>query len=103
MALLSRFSLLLLFFASVLIACTEKKVEILTVPAGNMPSVIRTDGTAILPSGRFLTPAGDLIRITDDPFGMALSPDGKKAVTLHDGVFTIIDLKSLAYHKGSRL
>ena len=26
---------------------------------------------------------------------MALSPDGKKAVTLHDGVFTIIDLMSL--------
>ena len=26
---------------------------------------------------------------------MALSPDGKKAVTLHDGVFTIIDLLSL--------
>jgi DNA-binding beta-propeller fold protein YncE len=95
MALLTRLSLFFLFSALILIACTEKKIEILTVPAGNMPSVIRTDGTAILPSGRFLSPAGKLIRITDDPFGMALSPDGNKAVTLHDGVFTIIDLKTL--------
>jgi YVTN family beta-propeller protein len=96
MALLSRFSLYLLLVASISVACTMKKIEILTVPAGNMPSVIRTDGSAILPSGRFLTPAGKLIRITDDPFGMTISPDSKKAVTLHDGVFTIIDLESLS-------
>ena len=95
MALLSRFSLFLLLAASLLIACTDKKIEILSVPAGNMPAVIRADGSAVLPSGRFLTPAGELIRITHDPFGMAVSPDGKKTVTLHDGVFTIIDLKSL--------
>ena len=49
------------------------------------------------PSGRFVTPAGQTIRITHDPFGMAISPDGKKAVTLHNGVFTIIDLLSLEY------
>jgi YVTN family beta-propeller protein len=93
------FSRIVFFFivAGILIpACLQKKVTILTVPAGNLPAVIRTDGTAILPSGRFLTPAGQLLRITDDPFGMALSPDGKKAVTLHDGVFTIIDLQSMA-------
>ena len=35
------------------------------------------------------------MRITNDPFGMAVSPDGKKAVTLHNGVFTIIDLSTL--------
>ena len=49
----------------------------------------------MLPSGRLLTPAGNFIRITNDPFGMAISPDGKKAVTLHNGVFTIIELTSL--------
>ena len=76
-------------------AFSQKKVEILTVPAGEKVTKINIGGTTILPSGRFLTPAGDLLRITDDPFGMALSPDGKKAVTLHDGVFTIIDLMSL--------
>lgn len=92
----SRFSLVFLLAAFILTDCSQKKIEILSTPAGNMPSVIRTDGTAVLPSGRFLTPAGKLIRITNDPFGLAVSPDGKKAVTIHDGVFTIIDLQSLS-------
>jgi DNA-binding beta-propeller fold protein YncE len=95
MALFSRFVFFLIMAGVIIPSCVQKKVTIVTVPAGSMPSVIRTDGTAILPSGRFLTPAGQLIRITDDPFGMALSPDGKKAVTLHDGVFTIIHLGSM--------
>lgn len=73
----------------------QKNVEILTVPAENKQTVINQSAITILPSGRFLTPAGDLIRITHDPFGMAVSPDGKKAVTLHNGVFTIIDLLTL--------
>jgi DNA-binding beta-propeller fold protein YncE len=75
---------------------SQKKVEILTVPAGEKVTKINIGGTTVLPSGRYLTPAGDLLRITNDPFGMALSPDGKKAVTLHNGVLTIIDLKSLS-------
>jgi DNA-binding beta-propeller fold protein YncE len=73
----------------------QNKIDILTVPAGNRFTHIDPEGTTILPSGRFLTPAGDLIRITNDPFGMAVSPDGKTSVTLHNGVFTIIDLQSL--------
>jgi YVTN family beta-propeller protein len=46
---------------------------------------------AILPSGRRVTPAGQVVRITHDPFGMAVSPDGKSILTLHDGVITLID------------
>ncbi|MEO5595426.1 MAG: alkaline phosphatase family protein [Chitinophagaceae bacterium] len=72
-----------------------KDVEILQVPAKNQFCSINEKGVTILPSGRYLTPAGSLIRITNDPFGMAVSPDGRKAVTLHNGVFTIIDLASL--------
>ena len=74
---------------------SQNKLEILTVPAGNQFAKIDLQGTTILPSGRFLTPAGELIRITNDPFGLAVSPDGKKSVTLHNGVFTIIDLPSM--------
>ncbi|MDP2338772.1 MAG: bifunctional YncE family protein/alkaline phosphatase family protein [Bacteroidota bacterium] len=74
----------------------QKKVEILTVPAGNKFTQINIGGTTILPSGRFATPAGQLIRITNDPYGMAISPDGKKSITLHNGVFTIIDLQTLS-------
>jgi DNA-binding beta-propeller fold protein YncE len=73
----------------------QKKVELLSVPGSAQYCKIDTAGISILPSGRYVTPAGNLIRITNDPFGMAISPDGKKAITLHNGVFTIIDLVSL--------
>ena len=91
------FSLLILVFAisTAQTSNAQKKVEILTVPAGNEFAKINEGGTTILPSGRFLTPAGQLIRITNDPYGMSVSPDGKKIVTLHNGVFSIIDLKTL--------
>lgn len=91
-----RLTALLLFFPLCLPA--QKRQTILTVPADKQYCFIDTiRKTAILPSGRMVTPAGQTIRITHDPFGMAISPDGKKAVTLHNGVFTIInpdDLKN---------
>lgn len=49
-----------------------------------------TGGYSVLPSGRRVTPAGTTVRITHDPFGLAISPDGQKAVTLHSGVLTVI-------------
>ncbi|MBC7873885.1 MAG: bifunctional YncE family protein/alkaline phosphatase family protein [Ferruginibacter sp.] len=75
----------------------KKDVTILSVPAGNEYAVIREAGKSILPSGRYVMPAGHTIRITHDPFGMAISHDGKKAVTLHNGVFTIIDLLTMEH------
>ena len=87
---------LVVFFTTIgLSGFSQKSIDILSVPAGNQFTRINIDGTTILPSGRFLTPAGKLIRITNDPFGLAISPDGKKAVTLHNGVFTVIDIPSL--------
>src|SRR5688572_25854534 len=85
----------LILITSSVLANAQKQVNILQVPGKNEFCKINEKGISILPSGRFVTPAGDLIRITHDPFGMAISPDGKKAVTLHNGVFTIIDLASL--------
>lgn len=90
-----RFVNVALFVSAWTIAVAQHKVDILSVPAGNEFAKINPSGTTILPSGRFLSPAGDFLRITDDPFGLAVSPDGNKAVTLHDGVFTIIDLLTL--------
>jgi len=75
----------------------QQKVNTLQVPGRGSYSIINEKGVSVIPSGRFLTPAGELIRITHDPFGMAISPDGKKAVTLHDGVFTVIDLSRLTH------
>ncbi len=79
------------------VAIAQKKpaASVLQVPGLNQFCSINEKGISVLPSGRHLTPAGQLVRITNDPFGMALSPDGKKAITLHNGVFTIIDLVSL--------
>ncbi len=90
------FALLLpAFFAANCFAQAKKQVAVLQVPGKNLYCSIDEKGRSVLPSGRFVTPAGQLIRITNDPFGMAISPNGKKAVTLHNGVFTIIDLASL--------
>ena len=95
MTLISRVALVIFFATICKSGFSQNKYDILSAPAGNKSTEINSTGTSILPSGRFITPAGNLIRITDDPFGMAISPNGKKAVTLHDGVFTIIDIQSL--------
>ncbi len=67
----------------------------LQVPGKDSFCKINPTGVSILPSGRFVQPAGSLVRITNDPFGMAIAPNGQKAVTLHNGVFTIIDLVTM--------
>lgn len=68
----------------------------LTVPGANEYCIINPNGNSVLPSGRYVSPAGKTIRITHDPFGMAISPDGKTAITLHNGVITIIDLLTMS-------
>ncbi|MDR3695362.1 hypothetical protein [Mucilaginibacter sp.] len=73
----------------------QKQVAILEVPGADKYCIINQNGTSVLPSGRFVTPAGNFVRITHDPFGLSVSPDGKKAVTLHNGVITLIDLTSM--------
>ncbi|MFT4856824.1 MAG: YVTN family beta-propeller protein [Algoriphagus sp.] len=91
----------LIFIFSYVVSCTQKQFQpILEVPGKSEISIINEDGTAVLPSGRRLTPAGELIRITHDPFGLAISPDGKKAISLHNGVFTVIQIADL---KGTRV
>ncbi len=87
--------LLLPFSIITLVLAAQKQVKVLQVPGRSDFCKIDENGKSVLPSGRFVSPAGQTIRITHDPFGMAISPDGKKAVTLHNGVFTIIDLATL--------
>ncbi|WP_439505832.1 bifunctional YncE family protein/alkaline phosphatase family protein [Sediminibacterium sp.] len=70
-------------------------VSILEVPGKFEYARVQEKGVSVLPSGRYISPAGEMIRITHDPFGMRVSLDGKKAVTLHNGVFTIVDLETL--------
>ena len=89
--------ILSMFFIIVLSSCNqhEKTIKVLQVPGRDQVCEIDIDGITVLPSGRYLTPVGEFIRITNDPYGMTISPNGKTAVTLHDDVITIIDLNSL--------
>jgi DNA-binding beta-propeller fold protein YncE len=73
----------------------QHQYSILSVPGMNEYAHIDTAAASVLASGRLITPTGATIRITHDPFGIAISPDGAKIVTLHNGVFTIIDNNSL--------
>ncbi|MDD2791644.1 MAG: phosphoesterase [Sediminibacterium sp.] len=81
--------------ASLSAVAQPKKVNVLQVPGKNLYSAVNETGRSVLPSGRFVMPAGEMIRISHDPFGMSISPDGKKAITIHNGVFTIIDLVAM--------
>ena len=69
----------------------QKLVSVLSVPTQKEYTHIDTAGASVLASGRYVTPAGKTLQISHDPFGIAVSPDGSKTVTLHNGVFTIID------------
>lgn len=51
-------------------------------------------GVSVLPSGRYVRPAGKTVRITADPFGFTLSRDGRLALALHDRVLTVIDTQA---------
>ncbi len=73
----------------------QKQANILQVPAIDQYCKINENGASVLPSGRLVTPAGKMVRITHDPFGLSISPDGKKAITLHNGALTLIDISSL--------
>jgi len=72
-----------------------KEVKILEVPGKDEFCKVDVGGVSVLPSGRYATPVGESIRITNDPYGMAISPNGKTAVTLHGGPLTIINLNTL--------
>lgn len=89
------FILSILLPASILSLQAQNLKSILEVPGTNKYAQIQEKGVSVLPSGRYLHPAGEMVRITHDPFGLCVSPDGKKAVTLHNGVFTLIDLANL--------
>ncbi len=64
----------------------------LAAPVTTEPARIDTAGISVLPSGRMVTPAGHATRVSHKPYGMALSPDGKVAVLLHNEAVTVIHL-----------
>ncbi|WP_080055610.1 bifunctional YncE family protein/alkaline phosphatase family protein [Spirosoma aerolatum] len=86
-----KFAPFLLLLVS-LSAFAQRTYTTLQVPGRAEFCKIDTAGRSVLPSGRYVTPAGRTIRITNDPFGLAISPNGQRAVSLHDGVLTVLHL-----------
>jgi hypothetical protein len=72
-----------------LVLAQVRKITTLQVPALTEYCTINLTGKSVLPSGRYVTPAGKTLRIARSPFGLKLSPDGKKALILHhNGMIT---------------
>ncbi|MFM2117481.1 MAG: hypothetical protein RL316_671 [Bacteroidota bacterium] len=65
----------------------------LQAPGRDSLTIIRDNGFAVLPSGRLVKPVGLVKKITNDPFGLTVSPDGKFAATLHNGVLSLYDVQ----------
>jgi DNA-binding beta-propeller fold protein YncE len=71
-----------------------QSIRNIEVPGRKMYSKIQKDSISVLPSGRFVRPVGKVSMITHDPFGLAISKDGKFGVSLHNGVLTIYLLRT---------
>jgi DNA-binding beta-propeller fold protein YncE len=76
-------------------SAAAQPVNYLSVPGFKELANIDPAGHSVLPSGRYVTPAEKTIRITHDPFGLAISPDQKVAITMHENAITIIDIATM--------
>jgi YVTN family beta-propeller protein len=75
--------LLLMFVTLAAFGDTTYRVS---APAGQRPtSTDRVQGFAILPNGRVVKPFGKFVVTAPHPYGLALSPDGRMAVTANSG------------------
>ena len=83
--------ILLLFLVPLTLSCTftQDRVTMISAPAGSSYTTIDRKGTTVIPNGRLLTPMGRSIEVAPHPFGLALSKDGKTAVTANSGVSPI--------------
>lgn len=80
-----------LFFSPLLLIAQVRTVKTLQVPSRTeFCKIDTTGGYSVLPSGRRVTPAGTVVRITNDPFGLAVSPNGQHIVALHSGVLSLM-------------
>jgi len=67
-------------------------------PAGTRPAARRPGAESVLPGGRMIEPLGRAFQTGPGAFGLAISPDGKFAVTANGGPdrfsLTVLDLSS---------
>lgn len=80
----------LFLFANALFA--QKTVSFNTVPAGDAYNIINPKGASIIPSGRYITPAGHATRIARGPYGLAIAPNENQLLILHhNAIVTVVD------------
>jgi YVTN family beta-propeller protein len=85
-----------------LFPCSQKpSYSTLQVPGYDRFCNINTEGESVIPNGRIIHPTGELIRISPDPFGMTLSPDGSVALAVHNNLLTVIETENLRNKKFS--
>jgi DNA-binding beta-propeller fold protein YncE len=79
-----------------------RQQTVLRAPAGELQAtrstVIDGESAAVLPNGRFVTPAGLEVDVTaPKPFGLALSPNGQNLATINSGSsrFSVSLIKNL--------
>ncbi len=86
------FGIILCMLIATVLHSQPRTVTTLQVPGRNeFCRIDTTGGYSVLPSGRRVTPVGTTLRITNDPFGLAVSPDGRRVVALHSGAVSLID------------
>jgi DNA-binding beta-propeller fold protein YncE len=72
----------------------QKTVSTLQVPGHDETAKINHAGPSVLPSGRYVTPAGQTVAVSNGAFGLARSPDEKTALILHhNGAISVVDLQ----------
>jgi len=71
---------------SLTLTCKAQNQEyVITPPAGNKFTHIDKKGETVIPNGRIITPAGKCYTVAPHPYGLAISNDGKIAVTANSG------------------
>jgi DNA-binding beta-propeller fold protein YncE len=86
--------ILTIFLILILVSCDKKHmVSTLQVPGMDRYCGINTDGESVIPNGRVIKPCGEFVRIAPDPFGLALSPDGSLALSVHNNLLTLINTR----------
>lgn len=94
---MKRFATLTCFLCVVTLLYAQRKFNTLMVPGEMEFCRIEQNGKSILPSGRYVSPVGEVQRIAKGAYGLATSTNGKRAVVLHqNGVLTRIDLEGAA-------
>jgi DNA-binding beta-propeller fold protein YncE len=89
-----RFYFLFVFELCSGLLLAQKRTQ-LVVPGADQWCTINPNGVSVLPSGRYVSPAGMVQRIAKGAYGLAVSPDQSLALILHqNGIATRVDLRN---------